>query len=703
MPSFGKLFWLNILFFGTYALLLFFRFHTGTTIWFSWLETVIILCVSLPLFGINLTVILEKVFRIDFDFLERISIASILALLFPGLLLTLQYTGLHILFPALPIINSLFVFLIAISIHPLALQNVRISSFNSIPKNLLQSGILIFLLYLGLVSTIVTAYYPLPESDPYYWILKIRSEIDSSTLADINSYRPLLSSLSYVFHVTAGIDLYGFFKYLLPFLPLLTLLPAALVARFFSRRIEQSIIFLLPLSSASFIIYSELPIPQSLFNICIAFFLFFLLYAWFSGKSFFYFFSGTLILATYFYHELALLVLLPWLAITLFFYHTILWKFFTDHTFSATLFLLLIASHADAISPLFGFIKNWLVRILQSTSTFHTNFSFPLSYVNIDGKTVGWGTSLGVMQYYAFYVGPVFFLTALLGLFVFRKTSASKALHSVLARKEPALIATVFLLFFFIAEIFPRFFNIALLPERAWGFAGFFSLALLPIIFKYAPAKRPLILFLLISSFFVNVGAAAYINSTKKYLITSSQIASTHWIASSLPKQSLILTHGDWSVMKTHTGANFVDIAHRDFYTDITVFDSAMQSIPSLCPLSSKNQLRDSLLHTAQHIENFSQEPTDVTMLKKNISQTIAQLRETEEDLVHQERLNKQSCTTQNLYIYYAQPSNKNPYHNRPYFSKDTPSAPIFDLYPQRFERIYEIGQSEVIIWKVLQ
>lgn len=699
MPQFGKLFWLNILCFGIYGFLLLFDFQLRVgTAPLSWFQPALTLYIALPLFGINLTAILEKISRTNFDLLEKLSIASILSLLFPPLLLTLQHTHLHILFPELPIINSLLVFLVAVSIHPLALESTALPSSKVFQTNLFQSWVIVFLLAFGLITTIVYAYYPLPESDPYYWLLKVQSEISSHALASIDSYRPLLSSLSYIFSSTAGLDLYIFFKYLLPFFTLLVLLPAVLIARQFTRRIEQSIILLLPLTSTSFIIYSTLPIPQSLFNVCLTFFLFFVLYAWFSKKDFFYFFSGVIILTAYFYHEIALLIALPWFGVTLLFYRTSLWKFLTTNVLSSILLFFLLLSHTNTLTPLYDFIKNWLVRIFQSTTTLHTNFSFPFSYVNIDGKAVGWSTPLGVVQYYAFYVGPVFFLTVILSLTILKREKIWKILNAIFAYKELFLLSSIFLLFFSIAEILPRFFNIALLPERSWGFAGLFFLALLPIIFRYSPAKRSVILSLLIISFLVNAAAAIYINSTKRYLITSSQIESTHWIKSSLSKESRVLTHGDWSVMKTHTRANFIDVADRNFYSNITAFESIL---PLLCSVAPEYQIRDSLLLNAQQIEQLSQEP-GVSILKNNLRQVITQLQATERTLVDQEDP-EQQCIPHNLYIYYAKPSSKNPYHDRPYFSTDTLSSPVFDLYPKRFERIHVIGQDEVIIWKVIQ
>lgn len=664
MIRMGRLFWINTFFFGTYALFASFVIPSEENFLFQFVRSMLILIITLPLTGINISVIIEKFTWQKFDFLEKLNITAIMSLLFLPLLLTLEYGQFGILFKELPLINALVIFLLAIAYNPLSLE---ISHPQKDPphENIAASFIIAFLLYFSLTLFIVSAYYPLTDSDPYHWFLTIQPELNANTLTPINLHRPLFSSLAYIFHITADIDLYAFFKYVLPFFILLTLLPTALIARLFPERIKQIATFLLPFGSVSFILYSQLPIPQAILNICITFFVFFLLYSWLAKRDFFYFFSGIFIFAAYFYHEIAILFFLLWLIVTLFKYRRNIVEKIYAHKFLTIFLFLILSASASSLYPLYGFIRNWLVRIVLVMIPPHTNFSFPFNYTNIDGNVVGWGSWLGIMKYYAFYTGPAVFVT--IGIFVYFSLSPEfkKSLcEQWTQRKEFLVLSLSFFFFFAIAEILPRFFSVALLPERSWGFAGLFLLALIPPLFKYSKASNTWPALFLIGALLTNASAAIYINSLKKYLITPAQIESAEWIKYELPEEKIIFVHDYWSILRTHAQGEIIEVKDRRFYSDIQAFNTALMSFLGIDKRINEND-------------------------KKEYDEQLA--------LVTLERP---------VYIYYTQASRKNLYADRPYYKENLDTSPpafVFDEYPERFKRVYSVPNDEIIIWQLIQ
>jgi hypothetical protein len=697
----GKLFWINITAFGLA--------YCGAVL-SEWLRlpglhillSALFLFTLFPLTGLNLVIIIEKLTRSKFDWLEKINIAALLALVFLPFLLTLEYSKFHIFFPSLPFINSLVIFLIAISTNPLALERISVKAY--FKETITRSLLLATLFYTVIILIITLSYYALPDLDPYYWLTTYNDSFTQNKIVYITQYRPLFASLTYIFNQTAQVDIYAYFKYIVPFLTLLVLFPASLVARIFHGTLQQLAILLLPIVSASFLLYYQIPIPQAILNITLTYFVFFLIYSWLSQRHFFYYLAGFGIFGAYFYHEAAALVLLPWFVVTLWRYRQTIIDAVRRQKLAALLILLLILSYATLLlSPIAAFLLTWTNSGLHLIQSSHTNFSFPATYINIDGNAVGWGDGLGVFKYYAFYVGPTIFITLILslGLLIsFRSIRSSEKTTSF--QLEFIVLGVCFLLFFIIAEILPRFFNVALLPERAWGFAGLFLLSLVPIFFKqYSKYSKHLAL-LLIVTMFINIGGALYINNLKKYLITPAQMTSAEWISGALPVKRVFFSYGHDNLLRVFSQSSVVGSNNPEFYADIRAFDAALETfianhqgldqrfIQELTTLTFNlrelrgRDLQSDTKYVTTTLDSIS---SDVEKLKTSIE---ANAKNQEEKLAP-------------IYIYYAKTSDKNPYALRPYIKSDNTevmSSFIFDQYPKRFKRIYALPDNEVIIWQ---
>ena len=677
MLSLRRIVWINIFVFSLYLLSVVFLSITKEIVFFRYLHSLLTLFILFPLTGVNISSLLERVTHQKFDLLERAAIAIILALVIPPLLLTLEYTALPILSPTLPILNALIIALAAMLLTPYSLDVLRHQK--ALYPLSWATVSLAALLYSMLAIYIVKQYYFLPDSDPYYWYMKAQQEFKDGMLPALHGHRPLFSSLTYLFHSVADIDLYAIFKYVLPFLSLpLFLFPTMLVARFFSQKTSQLAILLTPLSSASIILYSLLPIPQAIINVGIVFFIFFILYAWLKGETFFYFFSGAFISIFYFYHEMAVFFFLPWLFVTLALYRTPLITWIRVHKGATILFFALLLSHLSLIFPVLNFVKNWFIRISEKFADWHTNLTFPLTFINVDGHIAGWGTLTGVIKYYAFYTGPAVIITvSILGYIIFSDRSRKVPKLHFWNRAEFLTLFSVFAVFFTLAEILPRLLNIALLPERSWGFAGLIILSASPFILNHPHNKNRLFTLALLFGIVLNISAAVYINSLKIGLVPKYQMTSAQWIKNTLPDNKILFIQHGWDVMKIYAQAEFIEIPDQRLYTDIDIFDEALNknTHPAVAPTQPCNSTLD----------------TDITYPEKTTGAEIQQ---------------GEISPQKEIYVYYAKPSSSSLYAERPYYtdlSTNEPVAFIFDAYPARFKRVYVLPNETVIIWKLLQ
>ncbi len=702
MTRFGRTFWINILFFGVYAVLTFFQsLYDHSFLRIS--ASVITLIVIFPLTGLNATLLLEKISHQKFTNSERLSIATIFSFLVLPIFITIESAHFNTLSPTTPLINSLAIFLLTILFSPLSLESTQPEH---IPKTLFWSFGIAFFLYFFLIFFTVTAYYPLPDSDPYYWAPKIQTEVDTHSLPALHIHRPLLSSLTYMFHATANVDFYAFFKYVLPFFFMLTIIPAFLVARHFPNQLQQLAILFIPLGSASFITYSLLPIPQATLNLSLVFFVYLLLYSWLEKKLFFYFLAGFVSFATLLYHEAAFLIFLVWLTITIIRYRDGLLNTIRKNILSSILIVIIFLYNLPLLQYVYGFLANWLKRLNELiTISSSLNLTFPLHYVNIDGNNVGWETLSGIFKYYAFYVGPTtgFVLCISLILFIFPAARTQLWEH---IRKNQSItpLAGTFLLFFTLAEILPRFLNIAFLPERSWGFAGLFLIGLLPLIFRILPSRQNFIAIILIAAYLINAGAFLYINSLKKNTIPSSHITAMEWVKNNLPKNAIILAYGNRGMIQLHTQTETIDITNPKFYSDISVFDSFINSVK--LEISDIDTIQANYLATTSlAIETIKKTPPENRNELLNTLDIISTESIFFENKLRYSQKNKHDIPEEKpLFIYYTRPNNNTLYSDRPYSRKksDELVIPIFDTYPDRFQRVYSAADNEIIVWKFI-
>ncbi len=701
MNTFGNLFWINVSSFLLYGILLILEALSFNAL--NPLMRGVVFVIALPLISFNVLSIAERMLRKTWDTLEKISLVAVFALLLQPLLVTIEYSLLGIVSREIIVLNTLITFLVAITVNPHFLGQ-SLSTTSLIRANATWPLIGAIFCYFTTYIIIVSSYPTLPDSDPYYWLLKIRDELDANQLATLGSYRPLLSSFTYIFSISIAPNIFTFFKFVIPGMFLLILLPSLLIATQYRHPRIQLMLLLLPLSSASTILYYTLPIPQAIFSICLIFSLQFTVYSWLTKQTYFHLIGGLILILAYFYHEMSVLLFTPWLIGTLWLYRNGLKNWILDHKTTSLLLAILFISHGEKFLPMLLFFKNWGVRILHSMSNWHSNWSFPLTYVNIDGRSVGWGNGIGLLKYYTYYVGPAVAVACVLLLYLVWKNR--HRLRSIRPTDTPLILALLFVFFFTLAEVLPRLLSIAFLPERAWGFAGVILLLLVPVMMPYLTLGQLRVISVIFClTIGINIIAATYVNSLKKHLVPAYALPSAKWIESELSDESTILTSRDWSILRTFTNKHIVDVQNSALYTDLTVLDrTILTTVQEQCSVTTSHtheqwlQIQESVSLLGGYL--VSDLPSAIRELDK-ISQEVTVVKSILDDSKAPKEV---PCEIENVYVYFSKENPLNPYVNRPY-SKAGQSFDIliFDQLPDKFRRVYSAPGDEIVLWKVLQ
>lgn len=704
---FGLLFWINTVLFVALGLGVPFINIFGSNHPVHYFISLTILSVIFFLPGQNITALIEQTTRQSFTFLEKLALIVTLSFVvapFLFSLITPHFTQSSVI---IPFWISAITWISAVYFAPNFWENTKPVHLH---PNLIPGLIITTLVFTVFIFELTTTYYALPDLDPYYWLQQFQKNFSQPIHFSLQEHRPLFSSIGYLFVQVAHIDAYAFFKYLIPIFFLAIIFPATLLASQARNLQETLLIFFLPTASSSFLLYSVSSLPQSLANLLLLSGFFFMLYATYTKQSFFFLFGGFSIFSGIFYHEVNTLFFIPWFFLLCFRFSHQLFALLRHNWFSTLLFLLLIITSFDTLGIYISFIINWIDKIIHALLQFQANFSFPATYINIDGNAVGWGNATGIIRYYAFYFGP---LAGIITLYLFllyltkRATLRSYWLSlDFLEKNVFSYFFIIFILFLSIAELLPRFFNIALLPERALGFVACTIVFLFAFfLIRLSPLRVPMAFFFFLA-IGITLGGALYINSIKQYLITSNQIASAEWIRGTLPKESIFFTNTQNNLLRFHAQVSTViGIDDPALYTDIHVFEKSLQLLPSASERLDK-EYQNLLLDMRSRLLFLEQlEGQDITIASKSVFPTlISQIQDFLTQYGKESVLSETSHKITPLYIYYARVSDRNPYANRPYMQKHDlikkESPLIFDQYPDRFTRVYSLPENEVVIWE---
>jgi len=654
----------------------------------------IIILFVLP--GLCLARLIYRAKSTSFVVWEFLTVATVTALLLVPSLLMIENVALGRLYTWLPLFNTIVLTLIIFFQSQPDDKKIINQIFTAANlKNILTSAWWwAFVLFALLIFRIATTYQALPEIDPYYWLDQYRNFINGAPSL-LHLDRPLFYALNYIFIAVSHVDAYAYFKYVLPSLSFLVLIPATLLASRYSNRLIQASILAIPLFSPSTILYMQIPFPEAIAIILMYTFFFCLVYSEVTGKKFFYYLAGLAIFISYSYHELSSIMFSIWLAVTLYQYRYVFWNYAKHNRLIIALVGIIIASNIRFLQPPFLYIWYWLNFILKKGFG-HINLKFPAAYTNIDGHEVGWTGFAGVSKYYLYYAGPVLLLLLATCVILYIKNrSYFQSWQKILKHSQSAqVIVWCTVIFLIIAEVIPRLLGIALLPDRIWIILGIFLAYLMIQLYTFTPRYSSAIAACVLILVGISVGAAIYINDAKKYVIPDYQLQSAAWIKTHLPNDRIMITTSHATLLKFHGDSEFISV-QDSLFCDQTMGDTnALLDAISLGthPISTKQPIID---NTVTAFTNYLQTHTapslpEITTL---LTPYVAQL--------NTEPQAPNNTNNKHVYIYYATADPRNPYAARPYAQKDSLcTKPIFFNYPNAYTPVYNDG-GRVVIWSV--
>ena len=666
------------------------------------------------LFGLNIAALLSYSIKKRLDTWEVASISFLASLLIYPAILVIEYALLKKVFNWLPLLNFIATYILLFGWSNLYkktewvfLEKIELNS-----KKIIYSPIA-WVFFIGILVIIYTfsTFSFLPDKDPFTWLFQFQESYAKNILGKL-SYRPFFSSLTFSITKLSGLSIFIFFKYILPFFYLATIFPACLIIKIFNRK-EERLIFLLSIfASANLILYAQTPMPQAPFIWLCFYFIFFLIYDSLQKDTFWFYLAGFISFAALFYHEASIIIFSTWLIALLWKKKEKIWK----NKGYFILITLLIISNLDLTGQYAKFSLKWIGRIIKLTFHPNPNWLYPLSYKNVDGNQMGWGNAEGIIKFYGYYSGIFFFaLIAILLWLLFKKRKNIKNSFASFIKNENILaLIIIFSLFFCIAEVFPRFPGIAMLPDRSWIFVSIFSITILFFLLKINQKKW--IVYFLIFSILINIFGSLYINNQKKYLITEAEIKSAKWAKKNLPENKLFITSGSRNLLKFYADSKIINVTPEIFYEEKlglffnelslnkTNFQYFKYNLNFEKYADNLNKIREE--STTKY--NKINDDLEKFYLASNYAKENIKLSNQFLKKIKERKKNSTLIISENIYIYYSQGGNKNPYLDRPYNKKSELENKfgcndiVLNKYPEKFEKIYEDKENGIIIWKIL-
>lgn len=688
--------------------------------------------------GTNIVYAIEKLGRFHFDLPVFISLTLLSSLIIPPTLIVLVYSRVNFIdaplilsvyaaFLLLPAISRLTFYLLRriVTFPPERLLVFPLFSLLSLLSHplFIAGTILSFTLLLNL-----TRFSFLPVPDSYSWLINFNASFSDHRLPITADFtRSSFAAFIAVFYFLSAPDLWSIFKYLFPFLSLLIFAPLWTAAHLLPSRRWQ-LLFLLSAIFISPAVILELTYIRQ--QVVFLFFLYFLvglsIYA--IGRqapSMFYLLFIISLFGITFHPAFLIIVLtffLTWLLAH--------WSLIRRHPVLALLLFFIFFPLAKKAA-----VINMFVRIYEQASASFLHFfignwnlKFPAYYVSSDAYEMSWPGISGVIKYYAYYMGPAAAIILLaIGIWLASRRYRQPTRHLF---RHPAFLAVLlpFILFFAIAEIAPRFGNIAFLPDRAWQYLSILCIFPLFYLFQYVSSlNRPLLRFSLPAFFLfssaLSVFGASYVNNLNRYTIPDYEFKAAAWIRTNLDPASAIYSSSSKNIIRYHADRRFLGLA-GDLYTQAEpsfIYDFLAQhwptdnsTLPVLTDISAALSAIYEQSHSAQSVIIYSGKNDLISLSTYTSLEPFLSSIQSDIDQVRQKIAQSSAAIKANdlssaklppIYIYYAATHPRNPLSSRPYKSSFTANQnlaafPALDHYPQYFTRVYEDG-TNVIIWKV--
>ncbi len=399
----------------------------------------------------------------------------------------------------------------------------------------------------------------IPEVDGYVQLINMADFIKQGEIPN-DLLRPLFTSFSLTISFATRIPLYWIFKIIIPLLASSIFLPFYFIAKQkFSSKTQLALLSLLPFSIPVVSLEVLYARPQSLFILAFVIFCYLAVEILKIKNEF----------ARPYFLTILLLLSLVGLKIHEFFFFLVI-----IISFSLLLSLLPLIKKYPKKTLLFGSlflisISGWIKDFgifaqakssidLFLTYLLHPKFSlwFISNYTNIDGNSMGW-PGLSWILYYGYNLGLVLPLILLYAFF--KKSKGFK-----IDKKTALIIGMAFILFFSIAEIFPRL-GLAYYPDRAWLFVSI-SLALAIVISLPSTNLNKIPLAIFTTILILSILTSFALTYLKQGWTTTNEYSASQFIKNNLPADAVILSQVGNTPMINYFSGRICVIPPKEFF-----------------------------------------------------------------------------------------------------------------------------------------
>jgi len=206
----------------------------------------------------------------------------------------------------------------------------------------------------------------------------------------------------------------------------------------------------------------------------------------------------------------------------------------------------------------------------------------------------------------------------------------------------------------------------------------------------------------------LSVLAGQFILTIKNHLITQEELRSANWIKKNLPDNRLIFSYKQ-NFIEFYSESTNISIT-KDLYfgNDLKKTELFIEKrLPKILTAEEDEyfiKYRDYMGEKINEI-NASLNNNETNSYKKIETTTsfAKDIIKISGDFIN--GLPPSNSPHKNAYIYFSKAEPRNPYLQRPYEKNRSVAENdifIFDIYPEKFQRIYQANNEEVIIWKIL-
>jgi hypothetical protein len=556
------------------------------------------------------------------------------------------------------------------------------------------------LAYLAITAIVFRLYPFIPESDPYLYLQTLQNAIKLDLAASSLSPRPLFTVLTASLSLMGEIVPYTLFKYGLPLLGFIMLLPIYAQARRYTK--NKLILFwatLLPLTIPIILLESVIVRPQLLLMFVFPGILYLLSRA-IARQSVL---LAVLVLALSAimikFHELSFALVFIALVTVL----ALLWPAAKKQPKVAAAFVLLSAL---AIYPhtgtdtLVGMVIGIGRVMLSRLVPFHPQVWFLSNYTNIDGVEVGW-PGISWLFYYGYNLGVAIplLIGAVAAVIIMKKHRFRRPKFDQLP-----IVASI-VTFFSIAEILPRL-NVPFLPDRAWSFLLISTCLALPGFMarfeKYFTRTSGKVFVSL--AIMLSIGAGFGIAYAKQGWLTENEYQAALFLKKNTAPDSVVVTQGGNGQLVEYFGERA--LVAKDVFTVPKPADQIVSQLAGLETekvaayeglVALRGQLVDALNN--EHLLSHEASAEEIESLRKERTSIYAQLTEVDRQIALLAQLKGPEHSE--MYVLYSQDKFTSLYGQRTWWRNlNYADASLAVFEDERyFTQVY--ANEGVKIWKL--